>query len=114
MTMTATELYELVKDVPREAWPDEIEWDTHLIVFGCPHYPDWRLLENHAVLLFEASMSRWLEEKTGGIQLYWKDDGKKRRHRVQDLWVVPNVKGEGPTRLHALAAACKEKEVAGG
>ena len=101
--MTAKELYEIVKDVPREAWPEEIVWDTGLEVWvdtwGATYPPVKRI-----ALLFEASMTRWL-------MLYGKVTYTEGATvDFEPFYTVEfqgwNVETRG-TLVEALAAACK-------
>lgn len=56
--MTAQELFEVVKDVPREAWPQIF----HKLHFDGDSWSldDTRIDVSEAALMFEASMVRWL------------------------------------------------------
>lgn len=101
--MTAQELYDIVKDVPREAWPSMAEpvngaWymDKHPDADTCP-------MEN-VVLMFEASMMRWLA-KRGTFCI---DHMEGERPPVVTSYADGSARTwKGSTIVEALAAACK-------
>lgn len=116
--MTPSELYEVVKDVPRIAWPlsDNREWrlvyreeeGLRPAAFwwraeGGKFDGTWSNSEMNPALLFEASMTRWLEnEYDVHTSIATHTDGLFRIYTG-----IGVCSGKGPTKLHALAAACK-------
>ena len=115
--MNAQEIYETVKDWPREAWPP---YTKFIEEFKMPmidgegnrtlHYTPthWaidylKVPEELAAMIFEASGARWLERKThGGVQT---------NVRLDDVFEVAYDDGnefhDAPTRLGAISAAVK-------
>lgn len=107
--MKPDELYEVVKNVPRSAWPNGAIWNDaegrwwlqrDINSAGWPTYPE------AAMLLFEASMTRWLigegyhtfewgngESPTVTLDLY--------EHHFSDS-------SERDSLVKLLAAACRE------
>ena len=109
--MTAAELFEVVKDVPREAWPT-----TTTIKYYAEDF-DWWCTDrchyvgsNVACLMFEASMAAWLARRTWIVKHeYYESEGPD--DTTNGGWRVDRCGGgvfEAPTRVAALAAACKE------
>ena len=109
--MTANELYEIVKDVPREAWPVNL-WYFPAITCGDKAVMNadgaWRERPNGqfvsdatAESAFVGSMTAWLV-KTGTVTS--EDLGHYRQ--VGLGW--NGVEYEGDSLVAALAAACKE------
>ena len=95
--MTATDLYEIVRDVPREAWP-ELEWHGGRWVDG--HTESYTRPEL-AGQAFVGSMLAWLASKFETV-VYRHNESTK--HTVsQDI-----KEWEGDSLVAALAAACKE------
>jgi len=100
MSMTAAELFEVVKDVPREAWPD-IDWTNVRWVDGDTESHVTATVAEHA---FIGSMTAWLLDR--GILV-----GK--RFKENAFWTVDTNDsnkrlGNFGTLVAALAAACKE------
>ena len=99
--MTAAELYSVMKDVQREAWPP-VGYSTYGEIFengyGFVH-------EDIAELLFVGSMAKWLGIHAGT---------PKWERRSETLWLVAGCDRHGedfefkrPTLVEAFAAACK-------
>lgn len=78
--MTAPELYEIVREWPREAWPKSInlacfsvypsaDGEVFVTLHDRPAYDGKEPLRDleDAVLLFEASGMRWLEARFGPV-----------------------------------------------
>lgn len=102
--MTAAELYEIVKDVPREAWPSGMHYDWNL--HGPKrakhwHDGDMRMSDTTAELVFIGSMTAWLASHNWVPSSHvWRDGARVElfngaMHRASSL-------------VAALAAACKE------
>lgn len=119
MAMNAAELSEIVKDVPREAWPDALRLEPHVWHVQSAEPGVWvSLSAQNAALLFEASMMRWLTTHTDGetngeVTVYCNDDRSRN-------WVLLFRDGCGPPHkdfvkriedkpslVEALADACK-------
>lgn len=110
--MTAHELYEIVKDVPREAWPEYLSW--HPCITGGYFKADCdetgSMLDTHAKLAFIGSMMKWLLDRDAVIQRLV--DG---RHGIRipvwkagrDSELIGANWHLSPTLIEALAAACK-------
>jgi len=100
MSMTAAELFEVVKDVPREAWPD-IDWTNVRWVDGDTESHVTATVAEHA---FIGSMTAWLMQrdvfasKSRFEETYWTIDMNNLNHRL----------GNYKSLVAALAAACKE------
>lgn len=100
--MTAAELYEIVKDVPIEAWPTNLGWSG----FGRWNNGDseWYITEEHAEAAFIGSMTAWLmnrnvfASKSQFDESYW----------TINMNNVSRRSGNYRTLVAALAAACKE------
>lgn len=136
MTLDAKALYEIVKDVPREAWPDGLHYepgeDVPLWVLDLdglradeegdesaePHDDDAEspasiIPTQHAELMFEASMTRVLRHPQWGYGCA--------KFNLMFTVLVPSVEipalpcyveiprfSRCDTRVGALAIACKE------
>lgn len=117
--MTAAELFEIVKDVPREAWPtmvrnhstfDPAEPERFWIIYGPMGGDDKRCVHitaDIAELAFIGSMTAWLCGRNIEI--------KRQSHENSQLrYTVTACNGwEDVVSVHvelvaALAAACKE------
>lgn len=107
--MDAKRIYSIVKDVPREAWPEGIDyWE----VTGRPHFHD-RTNETHGIThspisdrraetLFVGSMVAHLAKKSGcNIRTH---DGQSFVFSRRP----PFASGSAPTLIEALAAKCIE------
>jgi len=98
--MTAAELNEVVKDVPREAWP-ELTWDG---VEWSNSRRDEDVSARITELAFIGSMTAWLmnrnvfASKSQFDESYW----------TIDMNNVSRRSGNYRTLVAALAAACKE------
>lgn len=105
--MTPTKLYEILKDVPREALPFQRECfslhhDGSVSLYTAPPM-DGREPQrnaNEAVLMCEASMVRWLA-KFGKVEI--EEDGGEYLVVLEKVCAV-----HGESIVWCLAAACKE------
>lgn len=109
--MTAAEIFQAVKDVPREAWPDGMVQSAldNWFLDGNGHTVPSYVTPADAELLFIGSMVVWLssELRSDGISIASDDE-------TEDGWIV-EIRGHnghmrsasGRGRLGALAAACK-------
>ena len=111
MSMTAAELYEIVKDVPREAWPEQFDWyeETGESPYRCftVNGEEYNYKNNLLELAFIGSMTAWLCGRNIEI--------KRQSHENSQLrYTVTACNGwEDVVSVHvelvaALAAACKE------
>lgn len=104
--MNASELYAIVKDVPKEAWPD-ISWCNGAWFEtdrdGLIHRHSLSLEVETSVLMFEASMMRWLISQ-GHHEFTWDPGNKDGDATTLTLY---SVAYPAPTILEGLAAACK-------
>lgn len=101
------QLHEIVKDVPEGAWPT---------MFWCPVRKnwsvgsgDWSINFDHAVLLWEASMTRWLAEESAWVTIQRPSVNYRPTYQVlveSALKGYPNVEVEDPILVRALASAC--------
>jgi len=115
--MTAAELYEVVKDVPREAWPkklrnhstfDPAEPERFWIIYGPLGGDDKRCIHitaDIAAEMFIGSMTAWLLTKD--------EMDLRPESNARDLTYVSIKHGwtdwvGGKSLVAALAAACKE------
>lgn len=100
--MTAAELYEVVKDVPREAWP-ELTWDG---VEWSNSRRDEDVSARIAEHAFIGSMTAWL---AGGMWINHRThtDGEM-IYKVKASDGGRSVYGDHRNLVAALAAACKE------
>lgn len=82
--MDAKTLFELVKDWPREAWPENITWYDHESFGYAGSGVRFDGIRRGLPLMFEVSGMRWLEERitlklvpqtAGGFYIF-QDDGK--------------------------------------
>jgi hypothetical protein len=108
--VNASELYEIVKDVPREAWPANLHpptWDKELFTWKHPSLPS--VVQAGVPLdivlpAFVGSMVTWLIPM--GNVVYERDG-------VFMCWnVKTEARAEAPTLIAALAAACKDQQEA--
>lgn len=117
--MDAKSLYDIVKDVDREAWPRgpsappnkyaETWWDGKCFNYG-DSYSVEELSAPIAELLFVGSMVKWLAEECGPSTFtpVKHDDGNYSIHEYHDGTGYEISKHHsGPTLVEALAAACK-------
>jgi hypothetical protein len=100
--MTAAELFEVVKDVPREAWP-ELTWDG---VEWSNSRRDEDISARIAEHAFIGSMTAWLAGRGFFPTCNVWDDGKDPRASV--LINNRQMSHGGTSLVAALAAACKE------
>jgi hypothetical protein len=100
MTMTAKELYEIVKDVPREAWPEGIDYT--LTCFGsCWGVPGAGMTTSTlAEAAFVGAMVKYQIGRGGPIPTKYETGYM---YRDSDF-----IYRDFPTMIEALAAACKE------
>lgn len=105
--MTAADLFEIVKDVPRQAWPEGAYFG---LAFGKPDFVAWedgaKPSDRVAELAFIGSMTAWL---AGGLWINRRmhTDGEM-IYKVKASDGGCSVYGEHRTLVAALAAACKE------
>lgn len=110
--MDAAELYGIVKDVPKEAWPPHLHYGN--TGHNCYHIGKqaWMdtipetggsriLIDAHATLMFEASMARWLDDRGQEWSCSKDDDG----YRV--YIGASSIRYYGTTKVASLASACK-------
>lgn len=104
--MTAAELFEVVKDVPREAWP-ELTWDG---VEWSNSKRDDDISARIAEHSFIGSMTAELHRKGYTVDSYSTEAGARLyvrdAHTGHDLGGV--LKFSASSLVAALAAACKE------
>jgi hypothetical protein len=105
--MTATDLYEIVRDVPREAWP-ELEWEDGWFV---DTEQTSAILTSVAETAFVGSMLSRLSRKHDGSKrtvivsgnlVGWPENDRELSSGVWTWY------GTGTSLVAALAAACKE------
>lgn len=107
--MTASELYEIVKDVPREAWPEQFDWyecggDTPYRCFTV-NGEEYNYKNNLLEVAFVGSMTAWLLSR---------HELDLRPEANEGLVTHLSIKcdfGEwvgGNSIVAALAASCKE------
>jgi hypothetical protein len=100
MTMTAKELYEIVRDVPKDAWPT-ISYHLHLQEWH--NHNDQPMLVDLAEAAFVGAMVAWLLDrglflcKSAVSGTYYAVDTNNVNHRF----------GNYKTPIEALTAACK-------
>lgn len=97
--MTAAELYEIVKDVPREAWPKDLGW--HGLGRWTNGDSEWYITEAHAELAFIGSMTAWLAERLDVVETVRRFDSSFMVRTSRTTTVQTSL-------VAALAAACKE------
>lgn len=93
--MNAQELYECVKDVPREAWPEGIIYDERTCAWWPEELSRHAFKNDHAAIMFEASMARWLFAR-GSLELSIEPC-------VRHMGRIFN----GETLVEALSSACQ-------
>lgn len=102
--MTAAELYSVVKDVPREAWPEHVTFADGLWFVTDDPMGRMSICNAHAELLFVGSMTKWLGDRGPLVS---------RRRGYPETWKVQMCinddvsEFEATTLIEALAAACK-------
>jgi hypothetical protein len=94
--MTATDLYEIVRDVPREAWPVKTEMIGRL--WHCDTLP---VPLANIISMFVGSMTAELLSRFDVVETV---------QRVDGIFMVKTSAGtfKGKSLVAALAAACKE------
>jgi hypothetical protein len=105
MSMTAAELYEIVKDVPREAWPEISMGDDGRWWTSSPDCATWPIQPKTAEACFIGTMMNHLIAE-GYHKFEW-DTGDT---DIVDPSLTLYDFGPffGPHIIHHLAAACKE------
>ena len=75
--MEAKQLYEIVKNVPREAWPTHLQMSDRLSERGTwtIHEEEWYITTNHAENAFVGSMLAWLAPYGVEIRRRTQQDG---------------------------------------
>lgn len=105
--MTAAELFEVVKDVPREAWPTMVVFVANMWAFETKAYPTGT--KSHfiptevAELAFIGSMTAWLMVVCNRVETQVTPWGS-----VECTTFGEESRKEAPSLVAALAAACKE------
>jgi hypothetical protein len=113
MLMTAHELHELVKDVPKEAWPENCYFlDVYLTSQGWYKIPvqdpDSMILDNHIELLFVGSMTHYLiGEGHHSFNFVLGDDDVTLELYEKTFCVRLDIGSRVQTTTRLLAAACK-------
>ena len=92
--MNDTELYEIVKDVPRELWPEGLKYGSFQLAMPTAF----------ALWIWEGALSRFVSET------YYEEPADK--HGIR--WFIWHHEDwtrrpEYPTRIHALVAAAIER-----
>lgn len=107
MTMTAARLYEIVKDVPKDAWP-KVWYDEYDRLWH-EHWNDCTILPDLAKAAFVGAMVAWLIKEGSPSSFTLLDMGDFQRvHEYHDgtgYEIMNNY--DKPTLIEALAAACK-------
>lgn len=95
--LTAASLYEIVRDVPRDAWPESLWW--HQMGRWTNEDSEWWIADDLAALAFIGSMTAWLLSEFDDIEIQTTSVGVE----------VTNETGhyEAPTLIEAMSAACK-------
>ena len=108
--MNAQELFTVVDPVQREAWPKGIGFDPSI-----DRWVDdlWKIVVNEecAVLMFEASMARSLEE-AGRIVTTYKHSQTGKYHVKYDA--SERLQFAADSRVEAFALACRAIDAEGG
>ena len=105
--MTASDLFAIVKDVPREAWPEQFDWyecggDTPYRCFTV-NGEEYNYKNNLLEVAFVGSMTAWLARNRKYSTLATHSDGTSMvalPDRVHSI--------HASSLVAALAAACKE------
>lgn len=101
--MNATALYEIVKDWPRAAWPENITWYDHE-AFG---YADsgvrFDAVRRGLPLMFEASGMRWLIGE--GHHMFEWEVGETDNPSNPTTLTIYNDTFLAPSILHGISAA---------
>lgn len=116
--MNAKDLFDIVKDLPRDAWPVGImgwNFERGYVLYQVPTMGseptvmDIFLWPDQAALMFEASMVRRLIENSVEHPSVWHEiaEGGVCRYRVTGSHGWDSFDVNGPTLLHALAAAVR-------
>ena len=99
MSMTAAELYEIMRDVPREAWGELIHIGGEWIDNETDDYVRPTRAANELI----GSMTAWLVTKGSSPSISMRGDGENRR------FITIGYKRPGAMSIvAALAASCKE------
>lgn len=106
--MTAEQLYAIVKDLPRELWPDDLEYGVRAIgdtaVWHFRSDLSGWLFAKHAAALFVAKLVEWLAVyHVDGICV----DNDCGEWVIQTHGITLHTVGKAPTLLEALVAAWK-------
>ena len=96
--MTATDLFAIVKDVPREAWPTELAWDGQGWMGN--QYGEY-IGDATAEAAFVGSMTAWLAALNWFPKSHiWRDGAR--------VMLADGTTHRASSLVAALAAACKE------
>ena len=102
--MTANDLYEIVKDVPREAWPRGVGYSNTLMAFEHAQEQTHTVFDDeHAELMFVGSMTAWLLRTCDRVETQSTPWGS-----VECTTCGEEHRVEASSLVAALAAACKE------
>jgi hypothetical protein len=107
--MQASELYEIVKDVPREAWPEQFDWyecggDTPYRCFTV-NGEEYNYKNNLLEVAFVGSMTAWLIHR-GRLTLRGNVFAGVVAYAIVEIEPIEPTGAN--TLVAALAAACKE------
>ena len=109
MSMTAAELFEVVKDVPREAWPEQFDWyeETGESPYRCftVNGEEYNYKNNLLELAFIGSMTAWLIQR-GRLTLRGNVLAGVVAYAIVEIEPIEPTGAN--TLVAALAAACKE------
>jgi hypothetical protein len=107
--MTATDLYEIVRDVPREAWPEQFDWysEEGQSDYRCftVNGEEYNYKNNLLEVAFVGSMTAWL------LSLHELDLRPEANEGLVTHLSIKCDFGEwvgGKSIVAAIAAACKE------
>jgi hypothetical protein len=111
--MTATDLYEIVRDVPREAWPEQFDWyecggDTPYRCFTV-NGEEYNYKNNLLEVAFVGSMTAWLvSQGYHNFEYRVDDDNSVLVLEYGRTEVAVPLAKRRDSMVDALAAACKE------
>ena len=111
MSMTAAELFEIVKDVPREAWPSMLYFERdNWRLTDHDYHDDMEVVVYVAEQMLIGSMTAWLAGKSFGCMeiTHQSYENSEMRFTVTISIGWTQRKYENTSLVAALAAACKE------
>jgi len=105
--MTASDLYEIVRDVPREAWPEQMAFNFRRQMFTneIEPSPRWDLTPDWAANAFVGSMTAWLIHR-GRLTLRGNVFAGVVSYAIVEIEPIEPTGAN--TLVAALAATCKE------